>query len=459
MAGRLVNLDSKFGITKCVKRYHDDDFISLLPDDILLDILSSLPLKEAGRTSVLSSRWRYLWSYTSYLNFDDYSTMEKIIQDPDLCLVEREREKYVRWVDSVLQSHRGFSLKEFRICFTLIHSPSITKWLEFAFERHIEKLELNLRDGEYIHGPDETYVFPQELLRDNSRIFNYKTIKVLCLDCVNVSGEAIEFLLRYCPLLEQLVVCFSELLSSLEVCGPSLVLKHLKIWDCKYLKSLRISAPNLTTLILDKIEGILLEDVPMLLDVYVAFGDSLPDSMHVQRLVPTLLCCFSQLEILTLNIYGRKELLSTPDFPVMPKLKKLVFVKVLCGVDWSLLDLAHFITASPNLQEFELKQQIIVAERSNREIQKGVEHFPLHQHLNVFRFLGYYGCPSDVELVNYLLENCLALKEIIVDTQPPDPLAYEPVDPEELKLIEIAKIYAKQQLEPLVPKHISLFIC
>ncbi|GER45568.1 F-box/RNI-like superfamily protein [Striga asiatica] len=189
-------------LNKCVERYHEDDLISLFPDDILLVILSFLPLKEVGRTSVLSSRWRNLWSYTSYLNFDDYSSMEKIIQDPNFRSVERE--KYVRWVDSVLQSHRGFSLKELRICFSLIQSPSVTKWLEFAFERNIEKLELDLSDGEDAHGPDKTYVFPQELLRENSRIFNYKTIKVLSLNCVNVSGEAIEFLLRYCPLLEQL---------------------------------------------------------------------------------------------------------------------------------------------------------------------------------------------------------------------------------------------------------------
>ncbi|CAA0806853.1 F-box/LRR-repeat protein [Striga hermonthica] len=467
MAGRRVNLDSKFGIKKCVERYnHGDDLISRLPDDILLVILSSLPLKEAGRTSVLSSRWRNLWSYTSYLYFDDHSSMEKIIQVPDSLSVERE--KYVRWVDSVLQSHRGFSLKELRICFSLVQSPSITKWIEFAFERHIEKLELNLSDGDYVHDPDETYVFPQELLWENnssynpyksSRLFNYKTIKILSFSCINVSREAIEFFFRYCPLLEQLVVHFSVVLTSLEVCGPSLVLKHLEICKCSYLESLRISAPNLSTLILGKIEGLLLEDVPVLRDVYVNFNDSRPDSFYVQKLVPTLLCCLSHLEILTFNIYLRNEVLSTLNFPVMPKLRKLVFIKGLSGVDSSLLELTHFIKASPNLQEFELKQSWFEAERSDREIQKGVKQFPLHQHLNVFRFSGYYGCPSDVELVNYLLESCVALREIIVDTQAPIHLAYEAVDPEELKLAEIAKVYAKQQLEPLVPKHIRLFIC
>ncbi|CAA0807416.1 Unknown protein [Striga hermonthica] len=308
--------------------------------------------------------------------------MEKIIRASELHSVSVEREKYVKWVDSVLQSHRGSTVKELRICFSLVESArkSITKWLEFAFERHIEKLELNLSDGDFIHDPDETYVFPQELCNSDgpyksSRLFNCKSIKMLSLGGIEVSGETIEFFLRGCPLLEQLIVRDSNYLTGLEVCGPSL------------------------------------------------------------------------------------ELLSMLKFPMMPKLKKLVIIESLRGVDSSLLGLANFISASPNLQEFELKQRWAKVERSNNEIQKGLKHFPLHQHLNVFRFLGYYGCPSDFELVNYLLENCIALKEIIVDTQSHRRVAYYTLDSKQLELAEIAKGYAKQQLEPLVPNHIRLFIC
>ncbi|GER36880.1 F-box family protein [Striga asiatica] len=431
-----------------------DNLISRLPDDILLAILSFLPLKEVGRTSILSSRWKNMWSYISHLHFDDHSSMWKVIRDPEGSSVERE--KYVKWVDSVLQSHRGSTVKELRICFSLVKSAgkSITKWLEFAFERHTEKLELNLSEGNWGQDPDESYVFPQELWGNiSTRLFN---IKMLNLGSIEVSGETIEFLLRGCPLLEQLIVSASDQLTRLEVCGPFLVLKHLEIRQCKNLKSLRISAPNLTSLVLDKIEGLLLEDVPMLTSVYVTYADSLRRCMYVERLISTLRCRLSQLEILTLNIYCNKELLPMLKFPMMPKLKKLVIMEGLGRMDTSLLGLAHIISASPNLQEFEIQQRWLKAdERSNNEIQKGLKHFPLHQHLNVFRFLGYYGCPSDVELVNYLLENCVALKEIIVDTQTQLRVAYQPVDPEQLELAEIAKGYAKQQLEPLVPNHVS----
>ncbi|CAA0807408.1 Unknown protein [Striga hermonthica] len=451
-------------VQECVERYHGDNLISRLPDDILLVILSFLPLKEAGRTSVLSSRWRNLWSYTLHLNFDDHSSMEKIMEDPEFGNVSVEREKYVKWVDSVLQSHRGSTVKELRICFSLVKSAtkSITKWLEFAFERHTEKLELNLSDGDGVHPQHEMYVFPELCSSDSpyksSGVFNFKPIKMLFLGCVQVSGETIEFLLRGCPLLEQLIVRASNTLTRLEVCGPSLVLKHLEIWRCTFLKSLRISAPKLTSLILYKIEGLLLEDVPMLTSVHVSFADSWRSSS--ERLISTLLCCLSQLEILTLNIYHRRGVLWMIKFPKMPKLKKLIIIDGLSGVDSSLLGLANFISASPNLQEFEIQQRWYKAERSNNEIQKGLKHFPLHQHLNVFRFLGYYACPSDFELVNYLLENCVALKEIFVDTQSQLPMVYRPVNPELLEeLAGIAKVYAKQQLEPLVPKHIRLSIC
>ncbi|CAA0807398.1 Unknown protein [Striga hermonthica] len=310
--------------------------------------------------------------------------MEKIIEDPEFRSVERE--KYVKWVDSVLQSHRGSTVKELRICFSLVKSAgkSITKWLEFAFERHTEKLELNLSEGDCLHNPNELYAFPQEL-------------------CSNISSD-----------------------------HPY---KSSGLFGC-----------------------VLLEDVPMLTRVNVTSVET--SSMYVERLIPTLLCCLSQLEILTFDTCCKRELLSMLKFPMMPKLKKLVIIEALHGVDSSLLGLSHFISASPNLREFEIQQRWSTrAERSNNEIQKGLKHFPLHQHLNVIRFLGYYGCPSDVELVNYLLENCVTLKEIIVDTQNPRRMAYEPLDSEELKLAEIAKVYAKLQLEPLVPKHISLFLC
>lgn len=49
---------------------NQDDRISELPCEILVNVLSLLPLKEAAGTSVLSRRWRHVWESTMKLNFD-----------------------------------------------------------------------------------------------------------------------------------------------------------------------------------------------------------------------------------------------------------------------------------------------------------------------------------------------------------------------------------------------------
>ncbi|CAN1158480.1 F-box/FBD/LRR-repeat protein At1g13570 [Linum perenne] len=54
----------------------DGSRISELPDDVLDRILTFLPIKEAARTSVLSSNWRYQWRSIPHLVFDaDFATL------------------------------------------------------------------------------------------------------------------------------------------------------------------------------------------------------------------------------------------------------------------------------------------------------------------------------------------------------------------------------------------------
>ncbi|KAJ0785496.1 putative F-box-like domain superfamily protein [Helianthus annuus] len=54
------------------------DRLSVLLDDLILKILSFIGLKDAIQTSVLSSRWRFMWTSVPHLSFssDDFSTMD-----------------------------------------------------------------------------------------------------------------------------------------------------------------------------------------------------------------------------------------------------------------------------------------------------------------------------------------------------------------------------------------------
>ncbi|RHN64841.1 putative F-box domain-containing protein [Medicago truncatula] len=39
-----------------------NDMISDLPEDVLLDILSLVPTKDAVKTSILVKKWKHLWT-------------------------------------------------------------------------------------------------------------------------------------------------------------------------------------------------------------------------------------------------------------------------------------------------------------------------------------------------------------------------------------------------------------
>lgn len=136
---------------------------------------------------------------------------------------ERETLKYVEWVNKVLlQSH--VSLVAFRL--DNDYSNEIDKWVQFAFLRRVQRLELDLLGGRPACSPDN-YTFPCDLR--SGKLMNYKSLSTLSLKNVNVNGQVLEFSLRTCPLLEQLVVHGPSDSINLQVSGPSLDLGFSEI--------------------------------------------------------------------------------------------------------------------------------------------------------------------------------------------------------------------------------------
>ncbi|KAH7511389.1 hypothetical protein FEM48_ZijujUnG0018400 [Ziziphus jujuba var. spinosa] len=120
-----------------------------IPDDIIVGILSLLPLKEAVATSVLSSRWRYLWRFTRMsLDFDvdhvtpKYGTLTCLSHVTKY--LNKNRKTYIRWVNEVVDQHSG-AIESLRVCYYLRrrHKKHIDRWIRFALRSNIlERLEL-----------------------------------------------------------------------------------------------------------------------------------------------------------------------------------------------------------------------------------------------------------------------------------------------------------------------------
>jgi hypothetical protein len=84
-----------------------EDRISNLPDGVLHHILSFLPVQSIGQTSVLSTRWNYLWATFPCLDFSEFSMKKK--------RRERKREAMELIIKTVLAGrHANFNIKVFR---------------------------------------------------------------------------------------------------------------------------------------------------------------------------------------------------------------------------------------------------------------------------------------------------------------------------------------------------------
>ncbi|KAL6130397.1 hypothetical protein ACLB2K_068776 [Fragaria x ananassa] len=227
-----------------------DDRISELPCEILVSVLSLSPLKEAAGTSVLSRRWRHVWESTMKLNFDpsnyvagsndqgfvlSFMHLEEKLKDENM-------DNYVSWVNRVLERHRGSKIRQFRACFFLglRHSNTIDEWIRFAVEKSVEVLELDFSPGtslpldakgtvpcyqkdgfsQYLLCLDKQSTLGQQssdIPKLSSHVHDacFKSLKVLHLRNVGVTGEVLEYLLSNCPVLERLTVSVSKnLLSS-----------------------------------------------------------------------------------------------------------------------------------------------------------------------------------------------------------------------------------------------------
>ena len=242
------------------------------------------------------------------LDFDASKVLKKMVSMRNgaryLDFVIKERRKYVEWVDKVLlQSDKSLALDYLRVAFYLdnCYGDEIHKWLQHAFARRVQRLELNLFPDDGPSATQESYTFHYELfclssgqsqpgyseIHHHAQI-GFKSLRALSLKSLNVTGEVLEFFLINCPFLERLVVGGSSVLINLRVCGPSIALKYLEVCYCLRLQSIIVSTAA---------HHLVLWNVPMLVNVWVS-----GDSFNLVRDVTSWpSCCLSKLEVHTLR--------------------------------------------------------------------------------------------------------------------------------------------------------------
>ncbi|KAG5560534.1 hypothetical protein RHGRI_003752 [Rhododendron griersonianum] len=114
-------------LSAVVKVNEDEDRISNLPKNLIGHILSFLPTKYAVRTGILSTKWKWMWTSISNLDFDD--EIKPYIHRHD---VHRQL-SFLKFINRVLLLLEGSNVHKFRIkCSRIPDVSYVNPWVTAA---------------------------------------------------------------------------------------------------------------------------------------------------------------------------------------------------------------------------------------------------------------------------------------------------------------------------------------
>ncbi|XP_023729584.1 putative F-box protein At1g58310 [Lactuca sativa] len=348
------------------------DHISNLPDCILHQILSFMHTKEAVKTSILSTRWKYLWVSVPKLDIDDAVLYPREIDDKHPSKVT----SFMNFVGRVLRMRDASNLEKFSlICRISSDASQIKLWISDAISHNVRELDLCIVDMISSVLPKSMFCsmsltslkLEVEWIKIPPHV-SFPCLKNLHLDYVGFlnDGDA-ERLFSGCHVLEKLVLSYCQWIHLNHIVISISTLKSLTIFDdsdfepedddigCK----IKIIAAKLTCFeyIGHLSNEILLSDIPSLVRAYIHI--SLPEERQneVTCRAVDLLKQLRNVMALGLSNVTMESLIFTDmplHLPVFPNLINLTLTKEIENYTFgAVMNLLYFC---PNLQFFGLSE-------------------------------------------------------------------------------------------------------
>ncbi|EOA14862.1 hypothetical protein CARUB_v10028187mg [Capsella rubella] len=375
------------------------DWISSLPDDILLKILSSLTTKDVLKTSLLSSRWRNLWKLVHKLEYMDWTGNGD------------DYARFMLFVDRSLLLNEAPVLESLRFWFiSRCNDVDIGFWVRTAVERGLRKFEL------WPSKFDEPKRLPQSLftcgtlvvlklynvsLEDVKFPVSFPLLKTLHLDCViYLDDESPRKLFSSCQILEVLLVerVPEDNVTSFSITVPSLLKFNYHNIDSSG-GPFALHAPSLKSLEIEDIgHECMIEEMPEIVAANV-------DVIYCK--CDNLLGSLTSLKRLKLCL--RSEWLF-PTGKIFHQLVDLEFCT--CDTKWDLL--MCLFKHAPKLRTLKLRKGHIASDTEEtiydwEESRSVPETFVLG--LETLEWSNYRGLNTEKEVVMFILKHSTSLKK------------------------------------------------
>ncbi|KAL5718466.1 hypothetical protein ACHQM5_011366 [Ranunculus cassubicifolius] len=390
-----------------------NDRISDLPETVLLSILSFLEVKNVVASSILSSKWRYLWKFVPCLDFGYPRSMKEVeevlFSRDSLSVITKfslngaprwDGSRVNAWISTVI-THK---VQEFILIILTTDSYILTPSLFLS--KTLTRLKL-------VHGGTVSLQSPM----------SFPSLKILELVCLSFADGCVTENFSNCPILEELsIICCKWVDFTRKICISNSALKWLKIHclECEEgnVDYLEVHAPSLVYFSLES------EYLPIECSIF-----EMPSLVSAKVFIPEV------------YEYEPREVINVVAYDILGALchvkSLMISAQILSRVrDCSgklpefgnLLDLdidkgcAYVFTSSLFLiPQISPRLKTIVFEGSSSSFGNTVNDWTLDSvpgtcllELRKVEYLGYVGLPVELALVQFLLENASVLNEIII---------------------------------------------
>ncbi|XP_047071642.1 F-box/FBD/LRR-repeat protein At1g13570-like isoform X1 [Lolium rigidum] len=402
-----------------------------LPEDLLGIILSKLSPNDVIKTSVLSSKWRYMWATCRRLSFNGVAACE-----PNRSYPQRYVQNFIRNVNVVLQKYHGMFVEDLEVKFafdtTLV--DHLNDWVSFAVSSQAKNLAFDLapvRSG----GRADRYTFPFQLLDCQSisrlqciqlsfvslklpfQFRGFPSLRKLDLNLLHVTKKDLENMLSNCDSLEWLSIVKCHLNDELRVEHPLNHLLYLRVVNCAITK-VEFNAARLSTFVY---KG---EFVPVIFtqSLQMENANILFFRAVFQHAFAALINEIPSIQNLTLHVLFQ-QLETRWDFCNLQKISQLRNIQFLThifkeDVD-KILYLVSSLRAAPFIEKLDVHfggcKDLWFANKGPDRQHLPHPHFE-YSYLKDMHITGYKGARGQLQFLLHIVEHAPALQSLTVST-------------------------------------------